>query len=354
MLDMELCERYFRMPPVHWQAAQLVLDGIQRDDTAQCLLDSVFEAFFRLTSPQLAAERCFFLSQYMKHFAEQQEGIVYAAVFGQALPELAERLKQECRNHRILEDTLADYGIWARRYERETGRVGIGEYKWMCVLFCQKIYRIGRLQYEKILYREPYYLFRSRTDGDYRIVPQAGMEVLRRDAAGGQAHTLRYYPVEERQARILSERAKLNMDEYELVLAPGMPVLNLHVPEGEPLLPRQVDKSLQAAASFFRERNYPSVIGVCDSWLLDPATEEYACASENILDFQRRFRKYPLEKEGSDAINRIFGRKYGKEKPENFPEKTSLQRSLKNYLLQGGTLRDTGGFLELRYCSCSS
>ena len=126
-----------------------------------------------------------------------------------------------------------------------------------------------------------------------------------------------------------------------------MRVLNVHIPEGEPLSPEAVSESLARAKAFYADRGYPCTVAVCESWLLDPALMEYGRESGNICAFQKRFTLYPDAVKWSAAVGRVFGRGTDASDPEKLPENTSLRRGLKAYLREGKPLRDAGGVLLL-------
>lgn len=339
-LDSALCEYYLKMPHAHWQEAQKALDFMCDDQVGSTLLEAVHDAFFIYKNPKQAARECGCLMQYMNIFAPQLSNAVFSAVFASALPTLLTRLKAICKDAKIVEDTLSDYGIWARIYEKETGTIGIGEFEWICILFCQRIFRIGRLQYECTYFEEPFYIFQMRKTGDYCATPV-------NDLISASGKILKYHPIDGSTATASHKYEVLDVNDVDIVLAPGMPVLNIHIPEAGPLENELVDTSLEKAKAFFAMRNYPSTIAVCESWLLDTAVPVYAHQSKNICAFQQRFYKYSLHHGVSDTKSRICGKRFIDAQPESLPVRTSLQRGLREYLLAGGDVANASGFLLL-------
>lgn len=361
-LDFSLCEYYLKMAPHHWEMAQSALDFIYMDSAANSLLHQIQQAFFDYRNPRSAVYECRCLFQYINTFAPQYKDAVFSAVFAVSLPKLLVNLRAECPDENILQDTLLDYSLWAKEYEADTGREGIGNYQWLAILFSQKIYRLGRLQYEQSVFENPFYVFQEQNTGKLYVIPCGGIPVFEGGKPGPvkpdqeaqfvtalsrKGNTISGHLVDTDTAVILLECQELNLETLNLLLAPGMPVLNIHIPRSGPLEQEQVDASLSQAVDFFHNRDYPVKLAICESWLLDPAVFQYAANSEKICSFQRRFSKYPLAKSCSDAQFRIFGKCFENTPVQELPTKTSLQRGFKSYLLNGGRALNTGGILLL-------
>ena len=84
---------------------------------------------------------------------------------------------------------------------------------------------------------------------------------------------------------------------------------------------------------------------VCHSWLLYPPYGEILSPTSNIVSFQRDFDITGQEaSEEFDDSWRLFGGDY-KKPLEDLPERTSMQRAFKNYLLAGGKAGEGRGVL---------
>ena len=84
---------------------------------------------------------------------------------------------------------------------------------------------------------------------------------------------------------------------------------------------------------------------VCHSWLLYPPYGEILSPTSNIVSFQRDFDITGQEaSEEFDDAWRLFGGDY-KKPLEDLPERTSMQRAFKNYLLAGGKAGEGRGVL---------
>ena len=66
----------------------------------------------------------------------------------------------------------------------------------------------------------------------------------------------------------------------------------------------------------------------------------------NIVQFMRLWTQTPCDPDNSrQAIQRVFGFGFPADRLPDAPENTSLQRSLKRYLLQGGVLNAGAGYI---------
>lgn len=101
-----------------------------------------------------------------------------------------------------------------------------------------------------------------------------------------------------------------------------------------------VRKSFLMAKEFWREK----VPYLCHSWLLFPGLEEILGKDSNILRFQHFFRIVKVDFEIRQAEERIFGGV--KERIEEYPENTSLQKRAKAYLLEGKKLGNGLGVVK--------
>ena len=185
-------------------------------------------------------------------------------------------------------DSFRDLEIWCDHCIRETGRPGMKQYTWTSLPLKRKIYRLGRLQYEPGVFREP--------------VEYEGRTYL-----------------------------------------PGNAALEVHIPEGEPLDTEKVEESFARVRTFFTDTVPFAAEGFfCESWLLSPKLKQLLPEGANILRFQANFFVYG-EIDARQAEERVFGKVL--EDIRDYPEETSLQKSLKQYLEQGGKVGMGCGFI---------
>ncbi len=141
--------------------------------------------------------------------------------------------------------------------------------------------------------------------------------------------------------------------EYELVPAEDDRHINVHIPSDADLSPASCTESLRKAKEFFAGC-YPAFTGCpyrCYSWLLSPDLEELLPKRSNIRSFRERFEILGSEA-SNDYLEWLFYNLAGREKGplkdfdyQSLPEDSSLQRAVKQKVLEGGQIRDGLGRL---------
>ncbi len=132
--------------------------------------------------------------------------------------------------------------------------------------------------------------------------------------------------------------ARLPRDEWRLVLKPGDPILDLHVPDAEPLTIDALHDAHTQATTFF-DQYYPAhqfIAYLCDSWLFSPLLEEMLGSDSNIVRWQHEGYLLPDDSEGEDLVELAAA-----------PRDTRLRRALIAHLEQGKLLY-SGRYLFLR------
>lgn len=123
--------------------------------------------------------------------------------------------------------------------------------------------------------------------------------------------------------------------EYELIEKNGTRTIGLHIPSDAHIQTDNVKASCQKARSFLKcyFPKYQDAPITCESWLLSPALMQVLPPTSNIRRFQELFIIDKVDEEANDVLEWVFKRT---DLPyESLPEDTSLQRSLKQYLLDG-------------------
>lgn len=188
-------------------------------------------------------------------------------------------------SEKIYFDTFSDLGIWAKEFREANKKIGLWEYRWLSRHLDGELFRLGRLQFEK---------------------------------------------------SVFSNKEKIS----KLDIEEGSPIINVHIAKGEKLSMESVRESFLMAKEFWREK----VPYLCHSWLLFPGLEEILGKDSNILRFQHFFRIVKVDFEIRQAEERIFGGV--KERIEEYPENTSLQKRAKAYLLEGKKLGNGLGVVK--------
>ncbi|MBR6772795.1 MAG: DUF5596 domain-containing protein [Clostridia bacterium] len=190
--------------------------------------------------------------------------------------------------HDITVATLKDVNVWIENYRFVNGELGLSNIEWLTNHALGYLFRLGRLQF-----------------------------------ALGKAHP---------------------------VVPSGEYVIEVHIPQGEPLNIDACFESFAKAKEFFA-KYYPDKRAeyfVCGSWLLSPDIPSIADESSNICRFMRLWTQLPHEGDKSyQAIQRVFGFGFDPENIASAPENTTLQRRLKAHLLAGGSVESSFGCIKI-------
>lgn len=135
--------------------------------------------------------------------------------------------------------------------------------------------------------------------------------------------------------QLAMQEYRLGALEYELVEEKGRKEISLHIPSDADLRPASIDASFSAFEAFLSQQ-YPewqAAPWVCDSWMMSPALRELLPQGSNIRAFQERFVVESVQEDSLGVLDWVFP-PYRTVSAE-LPETTSLQRSMKAWLLSG-------------------
>ena len=130
--------------------------------------------------------------------------------------------------------------------------------------------------------------------------------------------------------------------EYELVEEKGQKYIYLHIPSDADMDKSKLRDSYEQAKLFLK-KYFPAYQDVpirCESWLMSPALPQLLPENSRIIQFQQNFKvdeTYPGENDYAEWVYNIEGDVTGMDMTK-LPENTSLQRSMKQYLLDGGSV----------------
>lgn len=135
--------------------------------------------------------------------------------------------------------------------------------------------------------------------------------------------------------------------EYEFLKYQGKSVISVHIPSDADMTREKVDKSLEQAELFFRTYypDYKYDKYFCESWLLASALKSCLSPQSRILSFQNRFQIMEENKEDKDFIEWIFQMPIDT-KTADLPERTGLQRQVKQLMLEGGSVGAAVGLMD--------
>ncbi len=289
--------------------------------------------------------------------------LFHAYVLLAGLPHCRAENRRRGIGDEITRHTLADLGIWLGHYHRTKGVWGLAQHGWLSGHFRNQLYRLGRLQFRFETFPHRFHAWRQTATGQVALFPGPGERLTAEAFYAAADAECRGNDYEETGEQILGPRlgsdgrwceapAPLPRDEWEKILAPGDPVLGLHIAEGEPLTPEACAESLARAEDFFPrhfpERRYAAL--TCGSWLLDRQLGQLLAPEANIARFQALFHLHPLpDADDRQLQERVFGlplgERYAGADLERAPRQTSLQRLVVSHLEAGGRFRSGGGII---------
>lgn len=191
-------------------------------------------------------------------------------------------------DEKIFRDTVKDIGIWCENNSNK----GLKNYPWIKNHVNAELFKIGRLQFQ------------------------------------------------------LYKCNNITLNYKRLPFHFGDNLIYIHIPQGEKLIYDNCVESIQKAKAFFSAGfpHYNYRYFFCESWLLYDGNKNFMKADSNIMRFSKLFNIAYSVNEDFQAIERIFGkRQIFKSK---YPEYTSLQKSAKEYIMNGGKLGIGIGYID--------
>lgn len=123
----------------------------------------------------------------------------------------------------------------------------------------------------------------------------------------------------------------------------GVPVLNVHIPSDAALGREDLDRSYDQADCFFAAlaadicgQGRPQAM-LCGSWLLSPALDQLLPEGSSIRRFAADYVRYREDAYDTEFYRWLFGSVVPLP-AEDLPERTSLQRRAKSWLLADGKI----------------
>ncbi len=248
-----------------------------------------------------------------------------------------------------IESEMLAYGEFNGRYGTR-GFVG-----WYTLFLRGEILRIGRLQYQFVKLSNPIRVFKR---GEDVAVLMDGVEMHRKGMIFGslgqsdeegkyfadivkEGNTVRGYRTNKYGE---ADPEPVTLEGYSEKLARGDNVLSVHITNSEPMSFELVKESFEAADVFFAK--YYSDVGVkgyyIHSWLLEKRLRDIMGRDTNITRLADLFVGIPVRGGQHGVYMYLFG--CSEDTPvEELPEKTSMQRAVKKYMLDGNYFFDKAG-----------
>lgn len=301
----------------------------------------------------------------LKEVLGEEAGMFYLVVLLSGTPKMQAINKSHSVPLEIVRHTLTQLKERIDEYRQKYGTWGLsprGTRTWRNHL-CGQFYRLGRLSFEfsdpNYYFRRQLRAFRHRKSGEVIALSEAGVRYLvdgRLDGPGRiydttEAWVSRLTFTKDRiighpilpTGKVLRQQICLAMTDWEQVLAPGDPVLAVHIPGGSALEHKLCGQSFRKALEFFPKHfpEKPFTAFVCCSWLFDTMMEQLLGPSSNIVQFMQETYLFPVVLGDFNLLKNVFG-----SVPPDLtkaPRDSSLKRNILDYVLAGGHLLAGGG-----------
>jgi len=232
---------------------------------------------------------------------------------------------------------------------------------WLSNHWHGQLYRLGRLQFAMSQSRARLRAFRHRRDGT--VVALSGPDVCyradgqvdgaggRHDEAGAWTSALTVTDTEilghpiHPTGYAVRQPIRLTAADWQEALAPGSPVLDIHIPGGSPMDFDACGESLRRALAFFPKHfpDRPFVAFMCHSWILDHQFESLLPPTSNLVRFQREVHLFPIASGSEGTVSAVFGHRV--RDITSAPRATTMQRAFARHLETGGHFRSGGCFV---------
>ncbi len=269
-----------------------------------------------------------------------------------------ERLEERGLPKEVISDTLNGIESEMIAYFEYNGRYGTrGFIGWYSYFLFGDIIRVGRLQYQFFDFPFPARVFKK---GDDVAVLMDGVDMHKRGmvfgTVGQSDEDGKYFAdIKKSGDAVIGYRANkygeadpepVTLVGYEEVIVRGDPVLSIHITNSEPFDFELVRASLDSAREFF-PKYYPDVKlkgFLLHSWMQEKRLRDIMGRDTNITRLSDMFVGIPTKSGQYGVFMYLFG------KPEGtpismLPERSSMQRAVKKYLLEGNYFYSKAGIL---------
>ncbi len=220
-------------------------------------------------------------------------------------------------------------------------------------------YVLGRLIFQITKFDSCYEVYRSKTDGKTVKVALPGFRYMEDGKRPPEDYTGKIFePTLEITEGILhgytydahgcmmQTPVKLDLADYDKVLAGGDDVLSVHIPAKGRMTPESVDDAFSLADDFFA-KYYPDKdfkAYVCSSWLLNTDMRHWLKPESNIQLFRNRFDVVITSRNGYSLSWHVFGLE-DITPVEQLQPTNSFQQSVVDWVKAGNTLYNGYGYI---------
>ena len=152
-----------------------------------------------------------------------------------------------------------------------------------------------------------------------------------------------YYGHGTYNGKVSAQSETFAKSQWECVGRPGDGCLNVHIPKGSDISEPTFRAAWKSACEIMKKR-YPEHGGgniFAYSWIFDPVLSELLGPDSTITKFQNLYARFPIRNNGRAVFNFVFPG-YGDDYTK-LPEKTSLQRKIKEMYLNGKYIYEYAG-----------
>jgi len=293
----------------------------------------------------------------------------------------ARRMEEQKIPNEIIRATLADIGLWTKRCRDWTGSWGVMEPQhenWLRLHVSGKIFRVGRMQFCPSSLKNDWNVrvYKNKINGT-KLVLTAGYKKFRADGevsgsngieAGGDGFEGYFKEYDENGKRFaegvvispygkaLDKTAKLDLSEWETVLAEGFPAFDLHIPSDGAFDPAACRDSFERIVAFSKTHsqaieNLSGLKGLFNafklgSWLIDAQLDGVLPPESNLVKYLREFYLIPAKSDHQGFTFWVFDRvEPDANNPASEHTRTSLQRSVLDHMRKGGAMRYNLGIM---------
>ncbi len=300
---------------------------------------------------------------------EENLWVLKVLILFSGYPQLISFYQEKRIPDRVLQDTLKDISIWMEDHKAKTGKWGFKQLGWLMNHFRGNLFRLGRLQFMPHLFEGDIQVYQNINTKELKVFSVSGIRYrsdglvdgtndIYEEQGGWTASSeetkpwFQGIPIDS-DGKAVNRLEKISLADFKLVLKKGSPVLEVHIPAGQPLNHETCLKSYTDALVFFNQffPEIPVDGFCCTSWLLDNQLKSILPDKSNILSFQGDYIQYPYKGDDFQTFERVFG-----EKPLDLrlaPRKTPLQAAIIDYCLQGNSMRMGAGFIMKDWISIS-
>ncbi len=227
------------------------------------------------------------------------------------LPKLLQLYNAHNIPHAVLVETLSDLEIKMNNHRGHHNTWGLQYGYWLIQHFTARLFRLGRLQFQLNPFFLPFNIYQKINSADLIAFPTDNLD-FRQDGQFYNANKAKYshnrftasfhtdqnqiigHPVNE-LGSVEQTPVTLDASQWQLVLKPQDPILNIHIPFGGRLTPQVVNQSFSAALLFFPKHfpQYQFRAFVCQAWLLDRQLADYLPPTSNLVRFLSLFNTLP-------------------------------------------------------------